>query len=176
MQLAFFSKRVTYVFLDNAFLDQHLVFCVALMIDGAHCSQLTYNRWCPLLPPIQDGMHCPQKRLWILVLPTAFPTTCSLTSHEMSFTVLPVSDCVSTPFALRPQHGTPGPSLPVICADDAVQDEQHAIFHCTQPHTVSLRRRYESLFSEARAQGVVFLFCTHQSNNKLYFSAWTQMN
>jgi len=51
------------------------------------------------------------------------------------------------------------------------QDEQHAIFHCTHPHTVSLRRRCESLFSEARAQDV-FTFL-HQNNNKLYFSALT---
>ena len=28
---------------------------------------------------------------------------------QMSFAVSPVSDCVSTPFALRPQHGTLGP-------------------------------------------------------------------
>ena len=50
-------------------------------------------------------------------------------------------------------------------ADDDVQDEQHAIFHCIHPHIVSLRRRYESLFSEARAQDVsTFL---HRNNNKL---------
>ena len=36
-------------------------------------------------------------------------------SHEVSFTVLLVSDSVSTPFALRPQHGFPGSPLPVIC-------------------------------------------------------------
>ena len=32
-------------------------------------------------------------------------------------------------------------------------------FSCTYPHTVSLRRRYESKFLEARAQDV-FTFCT----------------
>ena len=52
-------------------------------------------------------------------------------------------------------------------ADHDVQDEQHAIFHCTHPHTVSLRRRFESLSSEARAQEVsTFL---HQNNSKLFF-------
>jgi hypothetical protein len=51
-------------------------------------------------------------------------------------------------------------------ADDDVQDEQHAIFHCTHTYTVSLRRRYESLFSEARAQDV-FTFL-HQNNNTLF--------
>jgi hypothetical protein len=121
-------------------------------------------------PLITDGAHCPQNRLWLLVLPTAFPSTCSLTSHKMSFAVLPVSDCVSTPFALRPQHDTPAPPLPVIRvrrADDDVQDEQHAILHCTHPHTVSLHRRYESLFSKARAQDAFNIL--HQNNNKLYF-------
>ena len=50
---------------------------------------------------------------------------------------------------MRPLHGTPGPPLHFICeADDDVQDEQHAIFHYTHPYTVSLRWRYESLFSE----------------------------
>jgi hypothetical protein len=48
-----------------------------------------------------------------------------------------------------------------------VQDEQHAIFQCTHPQTVSLRKRYESLFFEARAQDVsTFL---HQNNDTLCF-------
>ena len=59
------------------------------------------------------------------------------------------------------------PTCDLCEADDDVQDEPHAIFHCTHPHTVFLRRRYESLFSKTRAQDVsTFL---HQSNNKLYF-------
>ena len=52
-------------------------------------------------------------------------------------------------------------------AEDDVQDEQHAIFHCTHPHVVSLRRRFASLFSETRVQDV-FAFL-HQNNNKLHF-------
>jgi hypothetical protein len=52
-------------------------------------------------------------------------------------------------------------------ADHDVQDEQHAIFHCTNLHTVCLRRRYESLLSEARAQTFSTFF--HLSNNKLLF-------
>jgi hypothetical protein len=55
--------------------------------------------------------------------------------------------------------------------NDDVQDEQHAIFHCTHPHTMSLRRRYESLFSEARAQDV-FTFCTRPTTDS-NFSTWT---
>jgi len=40
------------------------------------------------------------------------------------------------------------PTCDLCEADDDVQDEQCAIFHCTHPHTVSLCRRYVSLFSE----------------------------
>ena len=85
---------------------------------------------------ITDGVHYPPKKPWLLVLPIAFPSTCSWTSHKMSFAVLPVSDCVSTPFALRPQHGAPPPPLPVICAKLMMMsrmNRQHAIFHCTHP-------------------------------------------
>jgi len=55
------------------------------------------------------------------------------------------------------------PTCDLCEADDDVQ-EQHAKFHCTHPYTVCLRRRYESLFSEA--------IVLHQNNNKLYFSTW----
>jgi len=59
------------------------------------------------------------------------------------------------------------PTCDLCEADDDVQDEQHATFHCTHPHTVSLRRRYESLFSKARAQDVLTFL--HQNNNTLFF-------
>jgi hypothetical protein len=71
---------------------------------------------------------------------------------------------------LRFETATWSPRSPPTCdlceADDDVQDEQHAIFHCTHPHTVSLRRRYESLFSEARAQDVSTLL--HQQTNSIF--------
>ena len=89
---------------------------------------------------ITDGVHSPPKRLcWLLVLPTAFPSTCSLPSHKMSFAVLPVSGCVST-HTLRFETATWNPgSSPTcdLCEADDVQDEQHAIFYCTPPHSVS---------------------------------------
>jgi len=87
----------------------------------------------------------------------------------MSFTVLRAR------FRLRVhtlcfEAATWNPSSSLTCdlceADDDVQDEQHAIFHCTHPHTVSLCRRYESLSSEARAQDV-FTFL-HQNNNNIF--------
>jgi hypothetical protein len=87
---------------------------------------------------------------------------------EMSFAVLPVSDCVCTPFALRPQHrkirpqhGTPAPPLPVICVRLVMMSRMNSmLFSTAHPHTVSLCRKYESLFSEARAQDV-FSFLHH---------------
>ena len=70
----------------------------------AKFSLITYNRWCALPPITALAIRSPYglPKYMFLDLP-----------HEMSFAVLPVSDCVSTPFALRPQHGTPGPSLPI---------------------------------------------------------------
>ena len=46
--------------------------------------------------------------------------------------------------SLRFETATWNPSSSPTCdlyeADDDVQIEQHAIFHCTHPHTVSLRK------------------------------------
>ena len=55
------------------------------------------------------------------------------------------------------------------------QDEQHAIFHCTHPHTVSLRRRFKSLFSEARAQDVCTFFLVNFMSELMDYCclAWT---
>jgi hypothetical protein len=54
-------------------------------------------------------------------------------------------------YTLRFETATWNPSSSPPCdlceADDDVQDEQHTIFHCTHPHIVSLRRRYESLLA-----------------------------
>ena len=55
-----------------------------------------------------------------------------------------------------------------LCQDvDSIQDEKHAIFHCTHPHVVALRGKYASLFINQEAQNVRdFLM---QDNNKLPF-------
>jgi len=72
-------------------------------------------------------VHYPQERLWQLILLTAFPNTCSLTSHEMSFAVLPVFDCVSTPSVVRLWHGTPGPPLLVVCVELIMMSKMSSI-------------------------------------------------
>jgi len=103
--------------------------------------------------------------------PSQIHVPCSLTAHEMSFAVLPVFNCVSTPSVVRPWHGTPGPPLLVICVKLKMMFLRWAACHfsLTHPHVVSLqiRRRFATLFSETRVQDV-FAFL-HQNNNKLQF-------
>jgi len=41
-----------------------------------------------------------------------------------------------------------------LCDTDDVQDEQHVLFHCANPHVISLRRTYASLFSPTGAHDV----------------------
>ena len=54
-----------------------------------------------------------------------------------------------------------------LCDTDDVQDEQHILFHCANPHVISLRRKYASLFPPTGAHDLVFTFLS-QNNNKLY--------
>jgi hypothetical protein len=56
-----------------------------------------------------------------------------------------------------------------LCDTDDVQDEQHVLFHCANPHVSSLRRKYASLFSPTGAYNVST--SSSQNNNKLYFSS-----
>jgi len=54
-----------------------------------------------------------------------------------------------------------------LCGADDVQDEQHVLLHCANPHVISLRRKYAPLFPPTGAHDVsTFL---SQNNNKLYF-------
>ena len=118
---------------------------------------LTYNRWCAL--PLKKALatRSPYSLLpkyTFLDLPQ--DVICSVARFRLRV------------HTLRFETATWNPSSSPTCnwceADDDVQIEQHAIFYCIHPHTVSLRRRYGSLFSEDVS---TFL---HQSNNKLYFS------
>ena len=96
-----------------------------------HFSPTTYNRWCALPPNKALTTHSPYSLpKWI---------TCTLTFHEMSFTVLPFLDCVSTPFALTPQHRTLGPPLPVICARLKIMFRTNSMLFPlhTSPYSVS---------------------------------------
>jgi hypothetical protein len=57
-------------------------------------------------------------------------------------------------------------SKPVICfkADDDVQDEQHAIFHCTHPHTLSFAGDLSPYF-KGKSEGC---FCTRTTTNSIF--------
>ena len=64
-------------------------------------------------------------------------------------------------------HGL-SPNCDLCEANDNIQDEQHAIFHCTHPQVVSLRTKFAPLFSQTGSQDVSAF--VNQSNNKLpYF-------
>ena len=85
--------------------------------------------------------------------------------RDVIHSVLARSDCVSA--AWNPSSS---PSTCDLCeADDDVQDEQHADFHCTHPPIQCLFAGDMSPYSqEARAQDVFLLFCTRTTT--LYFS------
>jgi len=113
---------------------------------------------------ITVSVHCLPKRLWLLVLPTAFPTTYSQTSHKISFAVLPVSDCVSTPFALRLQHGTPGPPLPVICVRLMTMSRMNSMLFSTAQ---CLFAGGMSACSQRREHRMFLHFCTRTTTNSI---------
>jgi hypothetical protein len=59
--------------------------------------------------------------------------------------------------------------------DDDVQVEQHDIFHCTHIHTVSLRRRYESLLS-GKTHLTFLHFCTRTTTNSIFYMKSDELN
>jgi hypothetical protein len=75
----------------------------------------------------------------------------------MSFAVLQLaSDYVFTPYIMRQGHGTKvanSPTCDLYDADD-IQDEQHVLFHCVNPHVISLHRIHASLFPQTGAHNV----------------------
>ena len=91
----------------------------------------------------------------------------------MSFAVLAVSDCVSTPFALRPQHGTPAPPLPVICVKLMMMSRMNSMLFSTAhtpiqspPYCVSSQEIWV-LILKGKSTGCSYFL--HQNNNKRYF-------
>jgi len=54
-----------------------------------------------------------------------------------------------------------------LCDADDIQDEQHVLFHCANPHMISLRRKYAPLFPPTGAHDV-FTFLS-QNSDKLNF-------
>ena len=54
-----------------------------------------------------------------------------------------------------------------LISTDYVQDEQHVLIQCVNPHMISLRKRFAPLFPQTGAHDV-FAFSS-QNNNKLIF-------
>jgi hypothetical protein len=88
----------------------------------------------------------------------------------MSFTVLPVSDCVSTPFALRPQHGTPGPPLSVICVKLMMMSRMNSMLFFTA-HTLTqcLFAGGMSPYSQRQEHGMFLLVYTRTTTDSIFF-------
>ena len=59
----------------------------------------------------------------------------------LSFAVQLASDFVFKPYVLRQRHGTKvtPPLVTCVMHTDDMQDEQHVLFHCVNPHVISLR-------------------------------------
>jgi len=88
---------------------------------------LACNRWCA--PPSKKAMATRS--------PYSLPKFMFLDLPRDVIRSVAVSDCVSTPFALRPQHGTPGPNLPVICVRLMMMSRMNRILLEARAHDVS---------------------------------------
>jgi hypothetical protein len=104
-----------------------------LMPTRAHSKVLTCNRWCVLPPKNALATRSPYSfpKYMFLDLPRVVirGVACfRLHVHTLRFETI----------TWNPRSS---PTCDLCEADDDVQDEQHAIFHCTLPHSVSLRSR-----------------------------------
>jgi hypothetical protein len=89
-------------------------------------------------------LRCPPeayKALAYIPILALGPKTCFLTCLVMSFTEQLASDFVFTPYVSRQRHG-----IKVLCDAGDIQNGQHVLFHCANPHVISFCRKYASLF------------------------------
>ena len=81
-----------------------------------------------------------------------------------------VSDCVSTPFALRPQHGTPAPPLPVICVRLMMMSRMNSMLFSTAHTPIQcLFAGDTSPYSQRQEHRMFLLFCTRTTTNSTFF-------
>ena len=107
---------------------------------------------------MRSGFHC-LCRLSFLFFPR--PPT-----RRHSHTVLPVSDCVSIPFALRPQHGNPGPPLPVICVRLLMMSRMNSMLISTAHTPIQcLFAGNISPYSQGQEHRIFLHFCTRTTTN-----------
>jgi hypothetical protein len=114
----------------------------------------TYHLWCALLP----------KRALV-------------TRSPSQINVSPVVICSTARFRLRVRtlrfetatwNQSNSPTC-YLCDADDIQDEQHVLLHCANPHMISLRK-YAPLFPPTGALDV-FTFLSQNKTSKLHFSS-----
>jgi len=84
---------------------------------------------------------------------TSFPNTCFLTFQKYRSTAR-FTSCSHPTFWDSTWNIIITPTYDLCDADD-IQDEQHVIFHCVNPHVISLRRKYAPLFPQTGAHNVI---------------------
>jgi hypothetical protein len=88
-----------------------------------------------------NGVLFLQKGLWSLIrLTISFPNTCFQLPHDVISSAARFGLRVHT---LHFETATWNRNYSLICDlcdTDDVQDEQHVLFHCANPHVISLRR------------------------------------
>jgi len=128
-------------------------------------------------PLITNNVLFPRGGPWSLIRLNILPKYIFL-NLVMSFAVQLVSDFMSTPYVLRQQRGiiqlvlnfvfstarfrlcvhtlrfetatwnqSNSPTCD-LCDTDDVQDEQHVLFHCANPHIISFRRNMHLCFPQ----------------------------
>jgi len=118
----------------------------------------TYHQWCALLTKKALVTHLPNilPKYMLNYLPRDVIRSTArfrLRVHTLRFET-----------ATWSQSNSPTCDL---CDADDVQDEQHVFFHCTNPHVISLRRKYAPLFPPTGAHDVSTVLS--QDNKKLCF-------
>ena len=126
---------------------------------------LTYNKWCALPPKKALATRSPYSlpKYKFLDLP-----------RDVIRSVACFRLCVHT---LRCETTTWNPRSSPACdlceADDDVQDDQHAIVHCTHPHTVSLSVAGDmSPYSQQQEHWMIMVFlhfCTRTTTNYSFY-------
>jgi len=121
--------------------------------------RLTYHQWCALPTKRVRATHSPYSLPKYMFLDLPRDVIRSVARFRLRVHTLNYEKASWHPDS---------PSACDVCASgDAVQDEQHVLFHCTHPHVVSLRTKFASLFPTAGSQHDVSNFLS-QNNNKLY--------
>jgi hypothetical protein len=100
---------------------------------------------------------------------TSFQNICFLTFLVMSFAVQLASDLVFTPFVWRQRHGIKV-SPPVTCVMLMISKmNKHVLFHCVNPHVISLGRKHASLFPQIGSHDAS-TFISQNNNKSPFFS------